>query len=88
MALSGCGSELPGPLTLHERQPIRDYLSLLVNIPGVRPHSKHTRKGNVTPPPPPRGQAHIAQWTKAFCVAAEMLGARKMDRRWGSGMTK
>lgn len=89
MALSGCGSELPGPLTLHECQPIRDYLSLFVNIPGIRPHSKHTGRGNVTPPHThtPR-QAHTAEWTKAFSVTAGTLGARKMDRRWGSGMTK
>lgn len=89
MVLSGCGSELPGPLTLHERQPIRDYLSLFVSIPGVRPHRKHTHRGNVTPPHT-HHQAHTAQWTKAFYEAAGMLGRElgKMDQRWGSGMTK
>lgn len=91
MALSGCGSELPGPLTLHERQPIRDYLSLFVSIPGVRPHRKHTHthRGNVTPHTHTHRQAHTAQWTKAFYEATGMLGREqgKMDQRWGSGMT-
>lgn len=60
MALSGCGSELPGPLTLHERQPIRDDLSLFINIPGVRPHSKHTQR-KCDPPAPTKHTQHSGQ---------------------------
>lgn len=75
MALSGCGSELPGPLTLHERQPIRDDLSLFINIPRVRPHSKHTQRKCDPPPPPPNTHSTV---DKSF-----LCGCR--DVRKGAG---
>lgn len=78
MLLSGSGSELPGPLNLHECQPIRDYLSLLVNIPGFA----HTANTHIKEHLPPQ---HTAQWTKLSMVASGTLGMELGKTGWEVG---